>query len=77
MQNAQASCQQHKSASPLLVLEVSTTKKIGKDEKKKQPEILPKEEIEKRLKRAERFGQNTEQTNELKAMLRHYRFAGN
>jgi hypothetical protein len=37
---------------------------------------LPVEEIEKRLKRAEKFGTgDVAQTKELKAMLRRHRFA--
>lgn len=38
--------------------------------------LLPKEEIERRLQRAERFGKNDATTDELKAMLRKYRFDG-
>ena len=46
-----------------------------KTEPKKDTPLLPKEEIEKLLKRAERFGgEPTARTLELKAMLRHYRF---
>jgi SAP domain-containing ribonucleoprotein len=45
--------------------------------KKDEPKLLPKEEIEKRLKRAEKYGiQDNKQTEELKAMLRKYRFDG-
>lgn len=40
-----------------------------------KPKILPKEEIEKLLKRDERFGGMSEaRKQELKTMLRHYRF---
>lgn len=55
-------------------------KKSGSDlpnKKQKQEEepLLPKEEIEKRLKRAERFGNiNSEANEKLKAMLRKYKF---
>lgn len=44
--------------------------------KQKTEELLPKEEIEKRLKRAERFGVDNEETTKLKSMLRKYRFSG-
>ncbi|GKY90449.1 hypothetical protein MPSEU_000018700 [Mayamaea pseudoterrestris] len=60
--------------------EPTTTKASPKKQKKdvaaesKEPELLPKEEIEKRLKRAEKFGLNNENTDMLKAMLRKYRF---
>jgi SAP domain-containing ribonucleoprotein len=40
----------------------------------KEEPLLPKEEIEQRLKRAERFGLVNENTEKLKAMLRKYRF---
>jgi SAP domain-containing ribonucleoprotein len=40
-----------------------------------EPDLLPKEEIERRLQRAEKFGgKDDEQTIKLKAMLRRYRF---
>jgi SAP domain-containing ribonucleoprotein len=48
---------------------------VKKEEVKKE-ELLPKEEIEKLLKRADRFGgENKARTDELKSMLRQYRFA--
>mmetsp|Transcript_48328 Transcript_48328/g.89613 ORF Transcript_48328/g.89613 Transcript_48328/m.89613 type:complete len:249 (-) Transcript_48328:70-816(-) len=48
----------------------------GNAEKKEQP-LLPKEEIEKRLKRAEKFGtSDPKHIDELKAMLRRHRFKG-
>jgi SAP domain-containing ribonucleoprotein len=40
----------------------------------KEEPLLPKEEIEKRLKRAEKFGLSNENTDKLKAMLRKHRF---
>ena len=50
--------------------------KPNKPESKKEPELLPKEEIERRLARAEKYGINDAKTDELKAMLRKYRFSG-
>jgi len=51
-------------------------KKKGEPQKKKEEPLLPVEEIEKRLKRAEKFGTgDNAQTQELKAMLRKHRFA--
>jgi SAP domain-containing ribonucleoprotein len=51
------------------------TKSTAVPEKPKEPPLLPKDEIEKRLKRAERFGGITDaKTDELKAMLRKHRF---
>lgn len=55
----------------------NTPNKKQKQPKKKEeePKLLPKEEIEKRLARAEKFGmKDNKQTEELKAMLRKYRF---
>ena len=50
-------------------------KKKAPQQKKETP-LLPIEEIEKRLKRAEKFGTgDNAQTQELKAMLRKHRFA--
>jgi len=56
--------------------------KYGKEKNTEQEEndkpVLSKEEIEKRLKRAEKFNLGpTKQTDELKAMQRQYRFAAN
>lgn len=51
-------------------------RKRQKTEKEEKP-ALSKEEIELRLKRAERFGINDASTDELKAMLRKYRFMTN
>lgn len=52
-------------------------KEINKKEKVKEEEpLLPKEEIERRLKRAEKFGTGGENIDKLKAMLRKYRFSG-
>jgi SAP domain-containing ribonucleoprotein len=51
------------------------TKPTAVPEKPKEPPLLPKDEIEKRLKRAERFGGITgPKMDELKAMLRKHRF---
>ncbi|GMI04069.1 hypothetical protein TrVE_jg11208 [Triparma verrucosa] len=54
------------------------SKQPQKGEKRKaekQPEpLLPKDEIERRLKRAEKFGTGGPQNDKLKAMLRQYRF---
>jgi SAP domain-containing ribonucleoprotein len=47
---------------------------IGTSCKLDDPDLLPKEEIERRLQRAEKFDVNDEQTMKLKAMLRRYRF---
>ncbi|GAX15653.1 hypothetical protein FisN_3Hh126 [Fistulifera solaris] len=41
---------------------------------KSEKEILPKEEIEKLLARAEKYGGDPKRTEELRVMLRHYRF---
>lgn len=52
-----------------------TPQKKNTPQKKEKP-LLPVEEIEKRLKRAEKFGTgDNAQTQELKAMLRKHRFA--
>lgn len=56
--------------------------KEGNSEKKqkqtkKEPELLPKDEIEKRLERAKRFGVDNPNTDALKAMLRKYKFETN
>ena len=48
-------------------------KKKQKVEKKETP-LLPKDEIEKRLARAQKYG-TTEGVDELKAMLRKHRFS--
>jgi SAP domain-containing ribonucleoprotein len=45
------------------------------DEKKEEKPLLSREEIEKRLARAEKYGIQNAQTDELKAMLRQHRFA--
>lgn len=66
------------------VVEKDTSSKGGKRQKtggktggkpSKEPTLLPKEEIEKRLKRAEKYGISDAKTDELKAMLRKYRFS--
>jgi SAP domain-containing ribonucleoprotein len=44
--------------------------------KPKETPLLSKDEIERRLKRAEKYGTANAQTDELKAMLRKHRFAG-
>lgn len=44
--------------------------------KAKEAPLLSKDEIERRLKRAEKYGTANAQTDELKAMLRKHRFAG-
>ena len=48
--------------------------KKAKTQEEEEPLLLPKEEIEKRLKRAEKFGLVNDNTEKLKAMLRKYRF---
>jgi hypothetical protein len=48
--------------------------KTAVPEKAKEVPLLSKEEIEKRLKRAGRFNTGDDKTDELKAMLRKYRF---
>ena len=48
-------------------------KKAKKQDETEEP-LLPKDEIEKRLKRAEKFGIVNENTEKLKAMLRKHRF---
>ena len=53
----------------------SNQKKQKQEKKKEEPKLLPKEEIEMRLKRAEKYGTgDPKQIDELKAMLRKYRF---
>jgi SAP domain-containing ribonucleoprotein len=54
--------------------EASPTNKKQKTAEAKEEPLLPKEEIEKRLKRAEKFNMNNETTDKLKAMLRKHRF---
>eukprot|EP00977_Amphora_coffeiformis_P006857 scaffold1501_cov158-Amphora_coffeaeformis.AAC.12 len=53
----------------------SKGKKEAAKIKEAQEPLLPKEEIERRLKRAEKFG-TTENIDKLKAQLRKYRFSG-
>lgn len=49
--------------------------KVQKEKEEESAPLLPKEEIEKRLKRAEKFGTGDNATTlELKAMLRRHRF---
>mmetsp|Transcript_13124 Transcript_13124/g.19347 ORF Transcript_13124/g.19347 Transcript_13124/m.19347 type:complete len:268 (-) Transcript_13124:887-1690(-) len=56
--------------------ETTPQKKKQKTEDKPQEKLLPKEEIEKRLARAKKFGnENSDENLKLKAMLRKYRFA--
>ena len=52
------------------------TKKAGAEAARGEEPLLPKEEIERRLKRAEKFGTGGENIDKLKAMLRKYRFDG-
>lgn len=53
-----------------------TNNKRAKTEvKKTEKEILPKEEIEKLLARADKYGGDPKRTEELRVMLRHYRFS--
>ena len=59
-----------------------SNEKKGKDKPKRQKfepkkpnfDSLPKEELEKRLKRAERFGLKDEKVDAMKAALRKFRF---
>jgi SAP domain-containing ribonucleoprotein len=57
-------------------IEKKEKKKGGDDDNDKdEPTLLPKAEIEKRLKRAEKYGGASEETvGQLKSMLRKYRF---
>lgn len=55
-------------------VKTNNNKRQKKSEDDDDEALLPKEEIEKRLKRAEKYGTNNEQTERLKAMLRKYRF---
>ncbi len=49
-------------------------KRAKTEPEKNEKEILPKEEIEKLLARAEKYGGDPKRTEELRVMLRHYRF---
>lgn len=49
-------------------------KRAKTEPKKDKKEILPKDEIEKLLARAEKYGGDPKRTEELRVMLRHYRF---
>ncbi|GAX13558.1 hypothetical protein FisN_3Lh126 [Fistulifera solaris] len=50
------------------------SKRAKTEPKRSEKEILPKEEIEKLLARAEKYGGDPKRTEELRVMLRHYRF---